>query len=152
MLRAASERGVSVSVDPASAAPLQAAGPDRFRRWTEGVGLLVANADEAGVLAGVDDPERAGVRLAGRYPEVVVKLGAAGARWHGAGGASAVVPAEPAVVVDSTGAGDAFAAGYLAARVAGRRAPECLQAGTQLAARAVAQVGARPAAPPLPGP
>lgn len=144
VLRQALERGVSVSVDPASAAPLRATGPDGFRRWTEGVELLLANADEAEVLAGADDPERAGARLAGWYPEVVVKLGAAGARWHGAGGAAVAVPAEPAVVVDSTGAGDAFAAGYLAARVAGALPPECLRAGAHLAARAVAQVGARP--------
>jgi sugar/nucleoside kinase (ribokinase family) len=47
-------------------------------------------------------------------------------------------------VVDSTGAGDAFAAGLLAARMDGAAPDEALAAGALLAARAVAQPGGRP--------
>src|SRR5213076_2219127 len=46
--------------------------------------------------------------------EMVVKLGPGGARWGGVR-----VPAEPVDVVDTTGAGDAFAAGFLSARLDG---------------------------------
>ena len=47
-------------------------------------------------------------------------------------------------MVDSTGAGDAFAAGLLAARMDGAEPDEALAAGARLAARAVAQPGGRP--------
>src|SRR2546429_391811 len=53
-------------------------------------------------------------------------------------------PAEPAEVVDPTGAGDAFAAGLLAAWLAGAGPAEALRAGALFGARAVAVVGGRP--------
>ena len=51
----------------------------------------------------------------------------------------------PVRVVDSTGAGDAFAAGVLAALLDGADVPAALARGADLAARAIGQVGARPA-------
>jgi sugar/nucleoside kinase (ribokinase family) len=48
-------------------------------------------------------------------------------------------------VVDSTGAGDAFAAGFLSAELAGARPEACLQAGIEAGARAVSRVGGQPA-------
>jgi sugar/nucleoside kinase (ribokinase family) len=70
---------------------------------------------------------------------MVVKLGAGGARWG-----DVHVPAVPVEVVDTTGAGDAFAAGFLSAWLTGAGPREALQAGCRVAARAVAQVGGRP--------
>ena len=49
--------------------------------------------------------------------------------------------------VDTTGAGDAFAAGLLAARLAAPAPAEALAAGCALAARAVVTAGARPPPP-----
>ena len=56
--------GATISVDPSSAAPLRAVGAERFLAWLDGVDLLVPNADEATVLTGERDPERAAVALA----------------------------------------------------------------------------------------
>ena len=117
--------GLPWSVDPASASWLRDAD---FLTWTAGAALCLANADEAAVL---------GDALAGTYPEVVVKRGAAGATLLG--GAS--VPAAPADVVDLTGAGDAFAAGFLAAQLRGE---DRLALAVATAARAVAVTGGRP--------
>jgi sugar/nucleoside kinase (ribokinase family) len=56
------------------------------------------------------------------------------------------VPACPSPdgVVDTTGCGDAFAAGYLAATLSGASVPDALTASCALAARVVGRVGARP--------
>jgi len=110
----ANAAGMTVSVDPSSAAPLRSVGAARFLAWTRGVDLLLANRDEAAVLAGTADPHQAAQQLGDDYREVVVKLGADGALWH-RGFISASAPAERGVeVVDTTGAGDGFVAGLLA--------------------------------------
>jgi ribokinase len=133
---------MSVSVDPSSWALIRA-------RAFPPVDLLLPNEREAEVLAGVDgDPEAAARALAGADTgsparEVVVKLGPAGALWSDGAGVVRV-PATPADVVDTTGAGDAFAAGLLVARLRGQGPRAALEAACAVAARAVAQVGARP--------
>jgi sugar/nucleoside kinase (ribokinase family) len=129
-LALARERGLTVSVDAASAAPLRRVGAEAFRDWVRGADLLFANADEASVLGD----------LAGVVRHVVVKRGDAGADWDG----TVRVPARPAVVVDPTGAGDAFAAGLLTAWLAGAGPADALAAGVAAGAVAVARVGARP--------
>ena len=128
---------MSVSVDPSSAALLS----PEFLDHAQGAGLLLPNAEEARMLSGERDPERAARALAARFGEVVVTLGADGALWTD--GRESVhcdaVPVE--AVVDSTGAGDAFAAGLLAARLDGAAPDEALAAGARLAAEAVAPAG-----------
>jgi len=54
------------------------------------------------------------------------------------------VPAVPVDAVDPTGAGDAFAAGYLAALVSGGDDAACARAAVRAAAEAVSRPGARP--------
>ncbi len=58
----------------------------------------------------------------------------------------AAVPAEPARVVDTTGAGDAYAAGFLAAYTAGRDIAACGKLGSMAAAEVISHYGARPVA------
>jgi sugar/nucleoside kinase (ribokinase family) len=143
-LSMAAAADMTVSVDPSSAAPLAELGAARFLSMTRGVDLLLANRDEAAVLAGTSDPHLAAQQLGDTYREVVVKLGPDGAMWQqGFIGASA--PAERGVdVVDTTGAGDAFAAGFLASWLLHPEPETALAAGCRLAARAVSKVGARP--------
>jgi sugar/nucleoside kinase (ribokinase family) len=135
-------QGMSVSVDPSSAALLSPA----FLDLASGAGLLIPNAEEARVLTGEEEPERAAKRLTERCPEVVVTLGEDGALWTD-GHAVCLADAVGRVTVrDSTGAGDAFAAGLMAARLDGATPKEALAAGCRLAAQAVATPGARPRA------
>jgi sugar/nucleoside kinase (ribokinase family) len=136
--------GMSVSVDPSSTALLAAAGPGWFVAATGGRTLLLANAAEAALLAGCPLPREAATTLAAEYAEVVVKVGAAGAVWH-SGFIGASAPAEPVgQVSDTTGAGDAFAAGFLESWLLHPEPETALAAGTRLAALAIARVGARP--------
>ena len=90
---------------------------------TDGVGLVFVTLDEAEVLCESRDPVVVGARLTATYSEVVVKLGADGAMWCSRSQPTGVrVPAAPPAgpVVDTTGAGDAFAAAWLAARSGGQ--------------------------------
>ena len=134
---------MTVSVDPSSAALVEQAGVARFLEWTRGVDLLLANRDEALLLAGTDDVSSAASSLGDTYREVVVKLGRDGALWQ-QGFIAASAPADRVDVVDTTGAGDAFAAGFLASWLLHPEPETALAAGNRLAARAVTRVGARP--------
>ena len=132
--------GMTVSVDPSSAALLS----PEFLDHAEGAGLLLPNADEARMLSGEGEPEHAARALAARFGEVVVTLGAGGALWTD-GDASVRADAAPVeAAVDSTGAGDAFTAGLLVARLDGAAPREALDAGARLAAEAVGRPGGRP--------
>jgi len=142
LLAAARAAGASVSVDPSSAAPLQRGGAPAFLEWVDGIDLLLPNRDEAAVLTGMPDPKAAARALATRAREVAVKLGAQGALWTD-GERQLRARAVDVLVTDTTGAGDAFAAGLLAARMAGADPADALGAGCALAAEAVARPGGR---------
>ncbi|HEX4815850.1 MAG TPA: PfkB family carbohydrate kinase [Nonomuraea sp.] len=140
----AAAAGVAVSVDPASTGPLRDFGVERFIAETAPAGLVIPNLDEALLLSGAATAEGAAVRLSERYGTAVVKMGAAGALAAVDGAVVATVPAVSAEVVDSTGAGDAFAAGYLTAALRGAGEKAALEAGCRAGAACVAQVGGRP--------
>ena len=142
-LRLAGEVGASVSVDAASAEPIRTVGPQRFLGWIPPGALLLANADELAALTGTGDQATGISALVARGLDVVLKcggrgslLGTAAGSWHASG--------EPAVVLDSTGAGDAFAAGLLAARWGGADLIQALGQANRLGAAAVSKLGARP--------
>jgi fructokinase len=62
------------------------------------------------------------------------------------GGETVEVDAAAAEVVDTTGAGDAYAAGFLAALTAGKTLAQCGKLASLAAAKVIAQYGARPTA------
>lgn len=143
-LRDAVDAGCTVSVDPASSDPLRRYGVDRWLVDTAGATVVLPNAEEARLLTGCADAEAAARSLAGRYPVVTVKLGPDGALWA-AGEVLVHRPAHPTSVVDTTGAGDAFAAGLLSAWLGSPDADPAvlLDAGLARAAAVVRQPGAR---------
>jgi sugar/nucleoside kinase (ribokinase family) len=145
-LELARSRGMTTSVDVASAGPLAVVGPDKFLDWIGNPFMLFANRDEAAVLTGIDDPAEATRALTELCDQVVVKLGAEGVVRHDAlFDRSIWAPAVPvAEVVDTTGAGDAFAAGYLGAWMRDADPEVALGEGCRLAARVIQQVGGRP--------
>ena len=124
--------GLPWSVDPASAAFVR---DTEFLRWTAGAAICFPNEDEAEAL---------GDGLLDAYEVVALKRGGHGARVLRAGAEPVDVPAVEATVVDPTGAGDAFAAGYLAALARGEGDAVCAAAGVAAAAEAIGRPGARP--------
>jgi sugar/nucleoside kinase (ribokinase family) len=139
------DAGCTVSLDPASIRPLTRYGVDRWLADTAAATLLLPNAEEARLLTGCADVAAAAVALADRHRVVAVSLGGDGALW--ASGRELVHrPAHPTTVVDTTGAGDAFAAGLLAAWVAADGRPDpatALATGLARAATVVSRRGAR---------
>ena len=110
------------------------------------VDILFANEDEAMLLTGTQGIEQALAALSGKVATLVVTRGADGAIAL-RDGERAQVPAVPVErIVDTTGAGDLFAAGFLAASCRGRPLGRCLEAGALAAAEVISHFGARPEA------
>ncbi len=118
--RAAARRSARLSIDLSSTAAIAAAGPGRLRELITGLrpDVLLGNRAEAELIGPVPGTE------------LVVKLGPGGVLAAGRH-----YPARPTVPVDATGAGDAFAAGYIVGGI---------ELGLTAAARAVATMGAMP--------
>jgi sugar/nucleoside kinase (ribokinase family) len=111
-----------------------------------GVDLLFMNDHEALQLTGSRDLGEALDMLAAKVPTLVVTRGEKGALGI-EDGTGIEIPAEPvADVVDTTGAGDLFAAGFLAARCRGHDLHKCLRTGAIAAAEIISHFGARPEA------
>ena len=130
-------------------------GWDPRERWElawEGFDVLLPNAQEARRLAGVEEVEGAATALAGTVPLVVVKLGGDGAlaaRRDARG--DSVVGVEPPATdpVDTTGAGDSFDAGFIAARLAGDGLRASLELGCVCGALSTRGAGGTAAQPTL---
>ncbi|MFJ1601747.1 carbohydrate kinase family protein [Streptomyces sp. NPDC088261] len=146
-LASARERGVAVSVDPASVAFIEELGVARFLAEIEGAETLLPNEDEARLLTGLADAGKAAAALSRPARVAVVTLGEAGAVVAEAGEVTARVPPVATRPVDSTGAGDAFTGAYLAARLRGAEPPEAAEEGCRAGATAVTLAGGRPTGP-----
>ncbi|RDE09024.1 carbohydrate kinase family protein [Pelagibacterium lacus] len=142
----AARRGIPVSIDPASTGFLAAVGPDAFLDWIAGADMVFPNADEAELLTGHADPDAQIAALLARFPRVVLKRGAAGAIYAERGRQAVTLPALDVRARDTTGAGDAFLAGFIAAQMRGETPEQALAAAIEAGARAVGTIGAQPAA------
>lgn len=141
ILEIAREAGAQIYVDPASAAPILRLGAIEFLSWLGQVDVLLANLDEAHALTGEMDPWLAAEQLLNSARTVIVKLGSAGAIGLTRTYRAQVSALSIHQVVDTTGAGDAFAAGFL---LANQSLDESLAVGAKVAADCVVSVGARP--------
>lgn len=136
--------GMTTSVDASSAAPMAETGSDLFLSWVAGVTIIFANADEARVLTGKSDASDAAADLARLCPLAIVKTGRGGAVAHDGQGRNWQAPADPVTAIDSTGAGDAFAAAFLSRWTTGAGVDEALAFAVEISGRAVGGVGGRP--------
>ena len=105
------------------------------------VDIVFANEQEAFALTGME-PESALHYLAERCDIAVVKVGAKGA-FIQRGNEVVIVPPMKANVVDTTGAGDMWAAGFLAGLVKGKNLQKCGMMGAVVAKNIIEVVGAK---------
>jgi len=144
LIARARARGTAVSVDPSSSGFLADFGVDRFFDVVEGAGILMPNLDEGRMLSGLSEPTEIASSLGGRFDHVALTLGGDGCLVSAPGLEPTLVEAVPAALVDPTGAGDSFSAGFLAEWVGSGDALAAARCGVVLAAKAVAVIGARP--------
>jgi ribokinase len=129
--------GSRLVLDPGPARPL----PEAVLRAAT---VVTPNRGELDVLAG---PGGTAALLAAGAGAVAVTLGADGVELHQAGAPVVHVPPFPAAVVDTTGAGDAFAAGTAVALHDGRSLADAVAFGAATGALATQSAGARAALP-----
>jgi sugar/nucleoside kinase (ribokinase family) len=114
ILMRARELGITTSLDVSLDGEIDRA--ERIRGLLEHVDVFLPNAAEACWITGTDDPDTALEVLAALVPTAVVKLGQGGA-IAARGDARHRIGAHEVPIVDTTGAGDAFAAGFLHSHV-----------------------------------
>jgi len=138
LIARAKSQGLSVSLDPSWDETLirDPALIDNCR----GVDLFLPNAEEAAAIARTDDPDRALDVLSRQFPQVVLKQGADGAVLARSGECHRL-PAPRVDVVDTTGAGDAFNAGFIHAWLKGRDPRSCLRAAIEAGSLSVQAAG-----------
>ncbi len=111
------------------------------------IDLLFANENEIRELAAEGDRDAAIAAIESRVPLIVVTCGSEGALAIERGRRVAVPIARLGTgVVDTTGAGDLFAAGFLVGQAQGRSLEESLKMGSIAAAEVISHFGARPEA------
>jgi sugar/nucleoside kinase (ribokinase family) len=138
LFRKAKQLGLTTSVD---------CNYDPTEHWDSGIrdvlrytDIFFPNEDESRFLTGKKSASGAARELGKLAGTVVVKLGVRGALVYGRG-ESFRVPAVKTRVVDATGAGDSFDAGFLSRFLRGGSLRECARAGASAGARCVTRVG-----------
>ncbi|RJS94917.1 sugar kinase [Salinisphaera sp. Q1T1-3] len=144
-VRAMRASGGTVSFDPnlrpslwASTAQMRA----RVNALARAADWVLPGLDEAKVLVGSRNAEDiARFYLSAGVSEVVIKHGAQGAFWQTATASGSVRPRAVSRVVDTVGAGDGFAVGYISARLDGLTPDEAAARGAEFGARVVTRPG-----------
>ena len=136
--------GLPIYFDPASVGAMKDVADKELHTWFSMMDVLFLNEEESIYLTGSVDIERALDYLLDFSQVVVIKRGSAGAIAKSRGFDSISLPAVATTVIDTTGAGDSFAAGFIASYSLNRDLTAALQAGGELAAGCVAIVGGRP--------
>jgi sugar/nucleoside kinase (ribokinase family) len=139
---AARGRGIPIAFDLADPFAVRRYG-DMFRSWIPGkVDILFGNKDELSLLTGAACDEDCASEAAQLAPLAVMKVGEKGCilGWEGR---LEQVPGVRIARVDTTGAGDSFAAGFLYGRLAGADPVTCARLANAVAARVVGVEGCR---------
>ena len=136
--------GITIYFDPASVGGMKEVAIEEVKSWLPLMDVILLNEEEAIYLSGASDIEVALDYLLTQCQTVVIKRGSHGAIGKSRGGESVSVPAIPTTVVDTTGAGDSFAAGFISYFATKKDLARALMAGAEVAAHCVAIVGARP--------
>ncbi len=136
--------GLPLYFDPASVGGMMQVAISDVKAWIALMDVILLNEEEAIYLTGESDVSKAIDQLLLDCEAVVIKRGSQGAIGKARGSIMVTVSALPTEVIDTTGAGDSFAAGFISEYANSKNMERALGRGAAIAARCVAIVGARP--------
>ena len=144
MIDAIKAAGLRIILDPATVGVLIEVGVSAASEWLDFIDTIILNEEESHFLTGKENPVEAAAKLLERVNTVVIKRGSNGALGKARGGQLIQVEAKRTTVVNTTGAGDAFAAGFISIWANNGPPIDALESGADLASQCVALVGSRP--------
>ena len=140
-ISSAKDKGMKIAIDLASYNVVEESRDFLLELVNNYVDIVFANEQEALALTGME-PEKALHYIAERCEIAVVKIGAKGA-YIQRGNEIVTIPPLKADVVDTTGAGDMWAAGFLAGLVKGENLQKCGMMGAIVAKNIIEVMGAK---------
>ena len=143
MVRTINSREIPIIFDPATVGGMQGVPVEEILSWCALMDAVIMNEEEAIYLSGLSDCEAALNFFVELTPRAIIKRGSAGAIGLERGGQIISVAATTSTVVDTTGAGDAFAAGFIDAFTGRRDFSYAMERASAVAGHCVAIVGAR---------
>lgn len=140
LLKRAQGRGMRVSIDAVESPAMD--NPSCLLECLPHVDVFMCNTLEAEHLTGMSDPLKAAALFRSYgVKAVVIKLGARGSLAVSEE-TTVEVPSQPADPIDTTGAGDAFAAGFVAASMKGKTIEAACREGNEAGRKMVTAFGA----------
>ena len=144
MIAVIKSAGLPIFYDTVTVGAMKEVDRALIQSWLPLMDYVLPNEEEALYVADAADIDLALTKLLELCPAVIIKRGPSGAIAQNRGGTRIDVDAIKTVVADTTGAGDSFAAGFIATKISGGDLSASLKAGVTLAAKCVANIGARP--------
>ena len=144
MIAAIKSAGLPIFYDTVTVGAMKEVDRALIHSWLPHMDYVLPNEEEALYLANSENIDSALEKLLELCPAVIIKRGSAGAIAQVRGDTRIDVDAVKIAVADTTGAGDSFAAGFIATKISGGDLSASVTAGVTLAAKCVANIGARP--------
>jgi sugar/nucleoside kinase (ribokinase family) len=144
MIAVIKSAGLPIFYDTVTVGAMKEVDRALIQSWLPLMDYVLPNEEEALYVADTADIDSALTKLLELCPAVIIKRGPSGAIAQNRGGTRIDIDAIKTVVADTTGAGDSFAAGFIATKISGGDLTASLKAGVTLAAKCVANIGARP--------
>jgi sugar/nucleoside kinase (ribokinase family) len=143
MVRVINARGIPIFFDPATVGGMKDVPIDEILSWCGLMNTLIMNEEEAIYLSGSSDLEAALEFFLEYAQRAIIKRGSQGAIGLERRGEIISVGTHATEVIDTTGAGDSFAAGFIDAITSGSNFAQAIERASAVAAHCVAIVGAR---------
>ena len=142
------EVGIPLIFDPASVGTMMAFNRKRVIETLALMDITIMNEDEARYIADCDSLDEALDYITEIVSIVVIKTGSSGAIARIRGSNTVMSHADAVNAIDTTGAGDAFAAGFIPLWLESKDLLASMNAGNEVARQCVAIIGARPSVNP----